>query len=551
MIRPILEVAEDLGLDAATVLPWGRHRAKVDLAALRPPETAMRGKLVLVSATTPTPAGEGKTTTSIALAMGLRRLGRRAVATLREPSLGPVFGIKGGGTGGGKAQLMPADDINLHFTGDLHAVGSAHNLLSALVDNELHFGSEQTGLDPRRTTFRRVVDMNDRALRQVVIGLGGRLGGLPRETGFDITAASEVMAILCLADSPDDLRARLARVVVGQRRDGTDVSAHDLEAEGAMTALLRDALMPNLAQTSEGGPALVHGGPFANIAHGCSSVLSTRLALQTSDIAVTEGGFGFDLGAEKYLDIKARDAGLFPDALVLVTTQRALRFHGGLTKREAGSPNPAALQRGLANLRHHLRTATETFFLPVVVAVNAFPTDSEEENRQIMATCAELGVEARLSRGYSDGGAGTVELAEAVLEALAQQPKPSPRYAYDLASSYEAKLEALAAKVYGADGVHISDAARRELRRIEAAGQVGLPVCVAKTHLSISDDARLRGRPTGFRMGVREVRLSAGAGFLVCLLGPTLTMPGLPRAPAAGRVRLEADGRIRGLMQNE
>jgi formate--tetrahydrofolate ligase len=557
-MRPIAEVAQELGLDPADVLPYGRDKAKIDLAALSRPSQG-KGKLVLVSAITPTPAGEGKTTTSIGLAMGMRRLGMKAVPSLREPSLGPVFGVKGGGTGGGKAQLVPANEINLHFTGDLHAITSAHNLLAAIVDNELHFyDAKQSAegkptearLDPRRVTWRRALDMNDRALRNVMVGLGGRNGGVPRETGFDITAASEIMAILCLAASLEDLQERLGRIVVGRTFDMHPVTAADLGAHVAMTALLKDALLPNLVQTAEGGPALVHGGPFANIAHGCSSILSTRMALHHADVVITEGGFGLDLGGEKFLDIKCRIAGLWPDALVVVATLRALKFHGGVAAKEAGAPNTEALERGIANLERHLETA-RFYGLRTVVAINAFDTDPESEIAIVRARCEKLGAPVALCRGYAQGGEGAEELAKAVAAVLEENAERKPRFSYELSQSYAEKFDAIARNVYGADGADVDAAAKAQLDQIEKSGFSGLPVCMAKTHLSVSDDPKKQGRPQGFRVTVREVRLSAGAGFVVALLGDVMTMPGLPKVPAARNVRIESDGTVRGLMQNE
>jgi len=560
-MRPIAEVAQELGLDPADVLPYGRDKAKIDLAAFSRPAKG-KGKLVLVSAITPTPAGEGKTTTSIGLAMGMRRLGMKAVPSLREPSLGPVFGVKGGGTGGGKAQLVPANEINLHFTGDLHAITSAHNLLAAIVDNELHFSDSKQSydgkpsplevprLDPRRVTWRRALDMNDRALRNVMVGMGGRNGGVPRETGFDITAASEIMAILCLATSLEDLEKRLGRIVVGRTFDLKPVTAADLGAHVAMTALLKDALLPNLVQTAEGGPAIVHGGPFANIAHGCSSILSTRMALHHADVVITEGGFGFDLGGEKFLDIKCRIAGLWPDALVIVATLRALKFHGGVAAKEASAPNPEALERGIANLERHLETA-RFYGLRTVVAINAFDTDPESEIAIVRARCEKLGAPVALCRGFAQGGEGAEELAKAVAAVLDENAERKPRFSYELSQSYAEKFDAIARNVYGADGADVDAAAKAQLDQIEKGGFSGLPVCMAKTHLSVSDDPKMQGRPQGFRVTVREVRLSAGAGFVVALLGDVMTMPGLPRVPAARNVRIESDGTVRGLMQNE
>jgi len=531
MLRPILDVAADLGVDEKHVLPYGRDKAKIELAALSGKPS--KAKLVLVSAMTPTKSGEGKTTTSVSLAMGLSKIGERAVVCLREPSLGPVFGIKGGGTGGGQAQLEPAADINLHFTGDIHAITAAHNLLAALIDNDLHFGGK-SGLDARRVTWRRAMDMNDRALRQVTIGLGGRTGGVPRETSFDITAASEVMAILGMATSEEDLHERLSRIVVGTAPKRVPVTAGDLGAAGAMTAVLKDALKPNLVQTREGTPALVHGGPFANIAHGCSSILATRMGMEHADIVVTEAGFGFDLGGEKFLDIKCRAAGVFPNAIVLVATVRALKSHGR-----------GSLTDGLANLDHHLATIRR-FGAPAVVAINVFPDDTAEEIATVVAHCAAQDVVCAPSRGYADGGAGATQLAEAVRDSLTET---EPTFLYETEASYREKIEAVATTVYGAASVAIAPAAARTLKRLEKRG-VRLPICIAKTPLSISDDPKLIGRPEGFEVTVREARLSAGAGFVVLLTGDVMTMPGLPREPSAKNVRI-VDGKVIGLMQNE
>lgn len=541
-LRGIEEVAAELGVDPEHLSPRGRDVAKIDPAAIT--ASSRRGKLVLVSAITPTPAGEGKTTTSVALSMGLRRIGRRAVACLREPSLGPVFGVKGGGTGGGKAILEPEERINLHFTGDLHAIGAAHNLLAAILDNDLHFGAS-SGLDPRKVTWPRVMDMNDRALRSVLVGLNGE--GVARETRFDITAASEVMAVLCLSSSLDDLRTRLGRMVVGRRADGSFVTCDDLKAASAMTALLTEALWPNLAQTAEGGPAIVHGGPFANIAHGCSSVLGTRLGLAYGDVAVTEAGFGFDLGGEKFLDVKCRAAGLWPDAVVLVATLRALKMHGGVPLAAVGEPNAAALEKGLANLEAHLDGVAK-FGLTPVVALNEHSADSTEELERVRAWCAERGVTAARCTGFARGGEGAVELAHAVAEAL-EKPPTEPKFLYPLDAPLAAKVERVAKELYGADGVDITPAAKKSLQAFEAAGYGNLPICVAKTFRSISDDQNLLGRPRGFRATVREARLSAGAGFVVLLMGDVMTMPGLPKRPAALDVQVDADGTIDGLMR--
>jgi formate--tetrahydrofolate ligase len=546
--QPILDVARELGLPEALVIPYGRGKAKVELAALARP-------LVLVSAINPTPAGEGKTTTSVGLAMGMRRLGKRSVLCLREPSLGPVFGVKGGGTGGGRATLVPDDDINLHFTGDIHAITTAHNLLSAMVDNALHFGTaagDKGPIDPRAVTWGRALDMNDRALRGVVLGLGRKADGVPRQDRFDITAASEVMAIVALASSHEDLEARLGRIVVGASLKGAPVTAADVGAAGAMTAVLRDALLPNLVQTAEGGPALVHAGPFGNIAHGCSSILATRLGLGLADYVVTEAGFGMDLGGEKFLDIKCRTAGVWPRLLVLVATLRALKVHGGVAVKHAAEPNAAALEKGLDHLAKHLETAA-FYGLPVVVAINVFPTDTPEELAMVEQAAQRRGVRAVRCEGFARGGEGAVDLARAVVEEAdaTDAAPPAPRYVYDLADPITEKVRKIARIVYGADGVVFAPHAARDVERIEGLGQGGLPVCMAKTQLSLTDDPAVPGRPRGFTITVREVRLAAGAGFVVPLTGDMMTMPGLPREPAALRVKLLPDGRIRGLMQND
>jgi len=548
-LRNISAVAEELGVASRHVLPWGRHRAKVDLAALE--EGPGRGRLVLVSAINPTPPGEGKTTTSIALAMGLRRRGRKAVPALREPSLGPVFGVKGGGTGGGRAQLEPAADINLHFTGDIHAVTSAHNLLSALVDNALHFGAP-AAIDPRGVTWPRVLDMNDRSLRHVVLGLGGKSNGVPRETRFDITAASEVMAILGMSSSLKDLERRCARIVVGRAPDGSPVRAGDLKAEAAMAALLRDALMPNLVQTREGGPAIVHGGPFANIAYGCSTIVGTRLAMAYADEVITEGGFGLDLGGEKFLDLKCRTAGLWPRVVVLVATLRALKYHGGVPLAQVAEPGMDGLVRGFDHLEKHLETLA-WYGLPAVVAVNRFPNDTAEEIEALRRFVVARGASFATHDGFGRGGEGSLELADAVLGALdaTDAAPPTPRHAYEPSDPLETKVDAVARTVYGADGVTFTPSARKQLDAIVKMGEGLLPVCIAKTHLSLSDNPSRQGRPRGFHITVREVRLSAGAGYIVCLTGDLVTMPGLPREPASKRVVLHDDGRVSGLMQGE
>jgi formate--tetrahydrofolate ligase len=548
-LRPINEVAERLGLRLEHVIPWGRHRAKVELAALR--GRPSRGRLVLVSAITPTPPGEGKTTISVALAMGLCRRGRNAVAALREPSLGPVFGVKGGGTGGGAATLEPAQDINLHFTGDVHAVGAANNLLAALVDNVLHF-RHSVDLDPRSVRWRRCLDMNDRSLREIVTGLGGRGNGVVRETGFDITAASEMMAILALAEGPKDLEARCARIVVGQTTAGEPVTAGHLKAASAMAALLQDALLPNLVQTHEGGPAIVHAGPFGNIAHGCSSVLGTRLGLAYADEVITEAGFGFELGAEKFLDIKCRSAGLWPRGVTLVATLRALKFHGGAPLARVAEPDGDALERGLEHLWKHLETVA-AFGLPAVVAVNRFPQDTEAELQKLKGWGRAAGVPVAVCEGFAKGGEGALELADAVLGMLdrTESSPPTPQFLYPLEAPLAEKVRAVARTAYGARDVVFTAAAERDLLQVEKLGGARLPVCMAKTHLSLSDDPARHGRPRDFVVTVRELRLSAGAGFVVALTGEILTLPGLPKEPAAARVVVHPDGRVTGLMQGE
>ena len=548
-LRPMTEVAAELGIAPEHVIGWGPHRAKVDLAALEGREPT--GRLILVSAITPTPSGEGKTTMAIALAMGMRARGRHAVLALREPSLGPVFGMKGGGTGGGAATIEPAEAINLHFTGDLHAITSAHNLLSALVDNCLQFG-QQAPLDPRRVTWPRAVDMNDRFLRHVVLGLGGPLDGIPRESGFQITASSEVMAALCLAGDLPDLQTRLGRIVVGWTSQDQPVTADDIGAAPAMTVLLRDALMPNLAQTADGGPVLVHGGPFANIAHGTNSMIATRMALATGADVITEGGFGFDLGGEKFLDIACRSAGIWPRAVVLVATLKALRLHGGASLAEVGRPNLAALRAGLPQLERHL-FSVGAYGLPPVVALNLFPDDPEDEVALLTAWCASHGVPMAPCTGFADGAAGSVDLADAVGKVVdatdANPPQPWHPYAPD--AHYVDKIAAVAKHVYGADGIEVAPAAVKELTRITAAVGTELPVCIAKTHLSLSDDPTRRGVPHGFTITVREARLAAGAGFVVASTGSIVTMPGLPREPAALRVHIRPDGSITGLMAGD
>jgi formate--tetrahydrofolate ligase len=541
-MRPIEAVAADLGLAASDITIHGPGMAKLAPAAVAGPGTPLPGRIVLVSAITPTRAGEGKTTVSIGLAQGLSRLGRSVALALREPSLGPIFGVKGGGTGGGRCRLEPSARIDLHFTGDLHAVGAAHNLLAALVDNAVH---HHAGLDleHRQVFWRRVLDVNDRALRHVVIGLGGRLDGVPRETAFDITAASEVMAILCLHDGIPDLKARLGRILVGYDRDGAPVTAADLRASGAMAALLHDALRPNLVQTGEGVPALVHGGPFGNIAHGCNSVVATRSAAARAEFVVTEAGFGFDLGAEKFFDLKCRASGLWPSAVVLVVTARALCVHGGGAHCPGGAVE--TLTRGLEHLDQHVASVRAFGFEPVI-ALNVFDADDAAGLAAIEAGCAERGLVVARTTAYRDGGAGAEALAAAVSEAC-MRPAPAPRFLYDLEQTPEAKIDAIARTIYGAEGVDFSRGARRELERIVALGYDRLPVCIAKTHLSLSDDPSRVGRPRAFRLPVESLRIAAGAGYLLALTGEIVTMPGLPREPAAWQVDLDDAGNVTGL----
>jgi len=552
--RPIADVARDLGLGADDYVPYGRGKAKLDLSLLARPPRA-KGRLVLVTAINPTPAGEGKTTTSIALAMGMRRLGKNAVLALREPSLGPVFGVKGGGTGGGKASLTPADDINLHFTGDIHAITTAHNLLSAIVDNAIYFGDvipDKGELDSQQITWGRAIDMNDRFLRRAIVGLGGKASGVPREERFDITAASEIMAIMTLAADHGDLEKRLARIVVGHTYDGKAVTAGDLQAASAMTAVLRDALQPNLVQTEEGGPAIVHCGPFGNIAHGCNSVLATRLAMSLGDYAITEAGFGFDLGGEKFLDIKCREAGVWPRALVLVATLRALKMHGGAPVKSAGEPNADLLRKGLPHLEKHLETA-HAFGLTPVVAINVFPHDTPEELAIVEEAAGKLDARLARSEGFGRGGEGSIELARTVSEVVdaTDAAPPKPRFAYELADKAEEKIRKIARMVYGAKDVVFTNAAEKNLAKIRDLGYGELPICMAKTQLSLTDDPAVFGRPRDFTVTVREVRLSAGAGFLVPLTGEMMTMPGLPKVPASRGIKLLPNGKIKGLMQND
>ena len=542
-MRPITEIAATAGIDEAYLEQYGRYKAKVSSALLRE-SPRKNGKLILVTAITPTPAGEGKTTTTVGLADGLRKLGKNAVVALREPSLGPVFGLKGGAAGGGWAQVVPMEDINLHFTGDFHAIGAANNLLCAMVDNHIYQGNA-LGIDPKSIPLHRCVDMNDRQLRYTVDGIGGRVNGVPREDSWDITVASEVMAVFCLAESVADLKARLGRIIVGYTYDGAPVTASDIKAVGAMTALLRDAISPNLVQTLEGTPAFVHGGPFANIAHGCNSVIATRMALKLGDYAVTEAGFGADLGAEKFLDIKCRTAGLEPDAVVIVATVRALKMHGGKAKTDLGSEDLAALERGLPNLLRHVSNIRDVYGLPSVVAINRFPTDTDAELALVVQKCAELGVKAVESNAWAQGGAGARALAEEVVQ-LCEQPHTF-RFSYALDGSIEEKLEAIATRIYRADGVAFTPAAKKQIAQLTALGFGELPVCVAKTQYSFSDNPALLGAPEGFTVTVRNVKVSAGAGFLVALTGDIMTMPGLPKRPAAENIDVDETGKIIGL----
>jgi formate--tetrahydrofolate ligase len=544
-LQAIAGIAESLELTESDLELYGRYKAKVRLEAIERLGPRPDGALVLVTAMTPTPAGEGKSTTTVGLGDAFRRLGKRSIVAIREPSLGPCFGVKGGAAGGGYAQVVPMEDINLHFTGDLHAVTAAHNLLAAVVDNHL-FQGNAFGLDPRRIAWKRVLDMNDRALRHVVIGLGGPVNGVPRESGFEITVASEVMAILCLASGLADLKARIARVVVGERADGGLVRAGDLKVAGALTVLLRDAIKPNLVQTLEGTPAFVHGGPFANIAHGCNSLMATRLALKLGEVVVTEAGFASDLGAEKFFDIKCRVGRLAPAAAVVVATVRALKMHGGVARERLGEENVAAVEAGLANLEHHVDNVRQ-FGVPAVVALNHFTADTAAEVAAVMKACQRLGVPARLSRVWEQGGAGGTELARAVLEAMADRDRPSFRPLYPDDLPLVKKIETIATAVYGANGVSLLPAAATKLARYEALGYGGLPVCMAKTQNSLSDDPRKLGRPRGFSITIRDAKLSAGAGFVVAYAGDILTMPGLPKKPAAESIDIDEQGNVVGL----
>lgn len=542
--KPIEEVAEAAGIEEKYLERYGRYKAKVELSFLKDSKNE-NGKLILVTAMTPTPAGEGKTTTTIGLADGLRRIGKKAVVALREPSLGPVFGIKGGAAGGGYAQVIPMEDINLHFTGDFHAIGAANNLLAAMLDNHIYQGNE-LNIDPRRITWRRCVDMNDRQLRYIINGLEGRVNGVPRQDGYDITVASEIMAVFCLADSIGDLKERLSKMVVGYTYKDEPVTAGDLKAVGAMAALLKDAFKPNLVQTLEGTPALVHGGPFANIAHGCNSVIATKMALKTGDYVVTEAGFGADLGAEKFLDIKCRMSGLVPSAVVIVATVRALKMHGGLAKTELSGENLDALEKGLPNLMRHVLNIKNVFGLPAVVAINRFPSDTDAEVELVQRKCAHLGVKAVLSTVCRDGGSGGTLLAEEVVR-ICSEEKSSFSFAYDTSGSIEDKINALVKRVYGGDGITIAPEAKKQIERLTALGFSEYPVCIAKTQYSFSDNMTKLGAPENFTVNVKNVKVSAGAGFVVVLTGDIMTMPGLPKVPAAEKIDVDENGVISGL----
>ncbi len=543
-MEPVNKIAESLAIPEEYVENYGRYKAKIDYNFLKEHKDDPDGKLILVTAITPTPAGEGKTTTSVGLADGLKKIGKKVVVALREPSLGPVFGIKGGAAGGGYAQVVPMEDINLHFTGDFHAIGAANNLLAAMLDNHIQQGNE-LGIDTKQITWKRAVDMNDRQLRSIVDGLGGKLQGVPREDGFDITVASEVMAVLCLASDISDLKKRLGSIIVAYTYDGKPVTAHDLKAEGAMAALLKDALKPNLVQTLEHTPALIHGGPFANIAHGCNSVTATRLALKLGDYIVTEAGFAADLGAEKFLDIKCRMAGLKPNAVVIVATVRALKYHGGVAKADLNEENLEALEKGMPNLLQHVSNIKDVYGLPCVVAINAFPTDTKAELDLVEAKCKELGVNVALSEVWAKGGEGGMALAEEVVR-LCDEPNDF-RFSYDTDLSIEEKLEAICKRIYHADGVALTAKAAKQAKQLEELGFGKMPVCMAKTQYSFSDDPKLLGAPKGFTVTVRNLKVSAGAGFIVALTGDIMTMPGLPKVPAAERIDVDENGKISGL----
>ncbi len=542
-MKPISEIADSINIDDKYVEQYGKYKAKVDYSLLKE-STRKDGKLILVTAITPTPAGEGKTTTTIGLADGLKKIGKNVVVALREPSLGPVFGVKGGAAGGGYAQVVPMEDINLHFTGDFHAIGAANNLLAAMIDNHIQQGNA-LNIDPRRIVWKRCVDMNDRQLRFVIDGLGGKVNGTPREDGFDITVASEIMAVFCLASSISDLKARLSRIVIGYTYDDKPVTCGEIKAVGAMAALLKDALKPNLVQTLEGTPSFVHGGPFANIAHGCNSVIATRMAMKLGDYAVTEAGFGADLGAEKFLDIKCRMTGLTPNAVVVVATVRALKMHGGMAKTELGNENLVALEKGLPNLLRHVSNMVNVYKIPCVVAVNRFPTDTDAEIELVIAKCKELGVNVVLSTVWAEGGKGGMALAEEVVRLCEQKNDFS--FSYSLDGTIEDKIEQIVKNVYGGAGVNFTQDAKKQIATLTSLGFDKIPVCMAKTQYSFSDNPALLGAPEGFIVTVRNVKVSAGAGFIVALTGDIMTMPGLPKVPAAEKIDVDDDGKISGL----
>ncbi len=543
-MKPIYEIAEAANVNIDYLEPYGKYKAKIDLSLLDD-ESRKNGKLILVTAITPTPAGEGKTTTTIGLADGLKRIGKNVTVALREPSLGPVFGIKGGAAGGGYAQVVPMEDINLHFTGDFHAIGAANNLLAAMLDNHIHQGNA-LGIDTRRITWKRCVDMNDRQLRNIVDGLGGKVNGVPREDGFDITVASEIMAVLCLSNSITDLKERLGKIIVGYNFNDEPVTCAQLNAQGAMTALLKDAIKPNLVQTLEGTPAFVHGGPFANIAHGCNSVIATKMALKMGDYTVTEAGFGADLGAEKFLDIKCRMAGLTPDAVVMVATIRALKMHGGLAKTNLANENLEALEKGIPNLLRHVSNIKNVYKLPCVVAVNRFPTDTDKEVELIIEKCKALGVNVVLSTVWAEGGKGGEALAKEIVR-ICDEKKGNFTFSYESSASLEEKINAVVTKVYGGNKAVFTAAARKQLEKLESMGCGNMPICVAKTQYSFSDDPLKLGAPENFDVTVRNLKVSAGAGFVVVMTGDIMTMPGLPKVPAAEKIDVDASGKITGL----
>lgn len=541
---PITEVASKLGIGEDKLIPYGKYKAKISIDLLKELENKPDGKLVLVTAINPTPAGEGKTTTNIGLSMALNKIGKTAISALREPSLGPSFGVKGGAAGGGYSQVVPMEDINLHFTGDFHAITTAHNLIAALLDNHIHRGNE-LNIDPRRVVWKRVLDMNDRALRKIVIGLGGRTEGVPREDGFDITVASEIMAILCLSKDLQDLKERVANIIVAYTYDGKPVYVRDLNAQGAVAVLMKDAIHPNLVQTLENTPALIHGGPFANIAHGCNSIIATKLALKLAEYTVTEAGFGADLGAEKFFDIKSRFAGFKPNAAVIVATVRALKYNGGVKKDELGNENLEALAKGFENLEKHIENVNK-FGVPAVVAINRFPTDTEAELNYVIERCRSLGAEAVISEVWAKGSEGGIDLAKAVVK-VCETKESNFKPLYDVEEPIKVKIEKIAKEIYGADGVEYTKACEKQIAEIEKLGFDKMPICMAKTQYSLSDDPILLGRPRGFKITVREIRISRGAGFLVALTGDIMTMPGLPKVPAANNIDILPDGRIVGL----